>query len=67
MPASLGGGGGANVLKAAKDSAGFFGADIRGSLSVGKFGENFDRESSQLTNTELVASLREQLGMLLVD
>ncbi len=64
MSSSPGAGGGANVLKAAKDSAGVFGADIRGSMSVATFGDNFDTETQRLVNPELGANLREQLALL---
>jgi len=56
--------GGAGALNIALQTAPYFGADIRGSLSIPSFNENFDRESGQLTNAELQAKLVEVLGML---
>ncbi|WP_417668465.1 NADPH-dependent FMN reductase [Roseibium sp.] len=61
MSASMGPGGGASVMKSAKESAGFFGADIRGSVSVGSFGEKYDKETGQLSDPALNQSLRSSL------
>jgi len=65
MATSPGPNGGANVLKTAIESAGFFGADIRGSLSVGRFYDVFDAETGRLTDSELAAALRGELEKLL--
>ncbi|MEP2880130.1 MAG: NAD(P)H-dependent oxidoreductase [Roseibium sp.] len=65
LSASMGPGGAASVLKSALGSAGFFGADVRGSLSVGPFGEKFDIEAGTLTDDALNESLREALKALL--
>ncbi len=67
MAAAPGGGGGASVLRIAEGSAGFFGADLRGSLSVGRFAETFDTEKGELTDPELSAELRQHLRSLLDD
>jgi NAD(P)H-dependent FMN reductase len=56
--------GGAGALEIALKTAPYFGADIRGSLSIPSFNENFDRDSGQLTNGELKAKLAEVLGAL---
>lgn len=56
--------GGAGTLEIALKTAPYFGADIRGSLSIPSFNENFDRDSGQLTNGELKAKLVEVLGAL---
>lgn len=56
--------GGAGALEIALKTAPYFGADIRGSLSIPSFNENFDRDSGQLTNGELKAKLVEVLGAL---
>lgn len=64
MSTSPGPSGAASVLKMATDSAGFFAADLRGSLSVPNFNDNFDAEKGQLTNAELAAELRNQLAKL---
>ncbi len=64
MAASVGPGGAATVLKAANDSAPFFGANIKGSVSVGPFGEKFDAEKGVLTDATLAMTLRESLKAL---
>lgn len=64
LAASMGPGGAASVLKSAVGSAGFFGADIRGSLSVGPFGEKFDTDAGKLTDESLDQSLRKALSDL---
>lgn len=51
--ASPGKGGAGSVMKSAKDSAPHFGADIKGSMSVPSFYDNFDTEKGELTNAEL--------------
>ncbi|MEP3346634.1 MAG: NAD(P)H-dependent oxidoreductase [Litoreibacter sp.] len=61
MAASPGGRGGATVLEAAVSSAGYFGANIKGSLSVGPFGEKFDTVSGVLSDAELSADLKQML------
>jgi len=65
MAASPGPGGGANVLRAATESAPHFGADVKGSLSVGRFADTSNSETGVLEDATLAASLREQLGKLL--
>lgn len=64
MSTSPGPYGASNVLKTATDSAGFFAADIRGSLSVANFNDAFDVDKGQLTNNELAAQLRTELQKL---
>jgi len=64
MSASPGPYGAANVLKTATDSAGFFAADIRGSLSIPNFFDTFDADKGQLTDSGLAAELRTQLAKL---
>lgn len=64
MSTSPGPYGAANVLKTATDSAGFFAADIRGSLSVPSFFDTFDAESGKLTDTGLAAALKAELEKL---
>ena len=66
MATSPGGRGGANVLKTAVESAPHFGMDVKGSVSVPKFQENFDSEAGELTNAELVAKVDEVLSCLLM-
>ncbi len=67
LSASMGPGGAASVLKSAIGSAGFFGADVRGSLSVGPFGEKFDAEAGRLTDEDLDLALRQALVALIED
>ncbi len=65
LSTSPGGRGGATVLQAALDSAPRFGAQIKDSLSIPSFNENFDAEKGELTNEELTAKLREAVQSLL--
>lgn len=51
--ASPGGRGGAGVLGSATATAEFFGADLVGSLGIGKFFDNFDSEAGELTDPDL--------------
>ena len=53
--------GGENVLKTVTDAAPFFGANIKGSLSVGPFKEHFDRETGRLSQPQQKQSLRNVL------
>ncbi len=64
MSSSPGPYGASNVLKTANDSAGFFAADIRGSLSVPNFYDTFDTENGKLSDDKLSAELRTQLAKL---
>ena len=57
LSTSPGAGGAANVLKTAVESAPYFGADVKGSLSIPSFFENFDIQTNQLTNEDLKAEL----------
>lgn len=61
MSTSPGPGGAASVLASANASAGFFGADIRGSLSVPSFNDNFDTGAGKLANADISAGLHEAL------
>ncbi len=64
MSASPGQGGGASVLKIAEDSAGYYGAEVRGSMSVGSFTKTFNTETGELADVELATTLRSQLAKL---
>jgi NAD(P)H-dependent FMN reductase len=64
LAASVGPGGAGSVLNSAKGSAGFFGSDIRGTLSVATFGEKFDAETGKFTDETLIRSLRETVTAL---
>lgn len=57
LSTSPGGGGAGSVLAQAMQSAQFFGADIKGSLSVPAFYDNFDMATGTLNNAELAAKL----------
>lgn len=56
--------GGASVMAAALEGAPHFGADVKGSLSVGPFSEHFDEQSNSLVTPELVSALHEALSEL---
>ena len=62
LSASIGKHGGAGVMRTALDSAPFFGADIRGHLSVGPFSAKF--ENGHLTDDALAKALRDALSNL---
>ena len=53
LSTSPGGGGAGSVLATATKSAGFFGADLKASLSVPSFQENFDSDSGLIINDNL--------------
>lgn len=55
---------GAGVLAAATSSAPFFGADLVGSLGVGRFRDTFDPASGELVDPELRARFEKLLGAL---
>lgn len=54
LATSPGPGGAATVLAAAQSSAPYFGADVKGVLSIPSFYDNFDLETGRLTNIELI-------------
>lgn len=58
LATSPGKGGAGNVLGAAVTSAPHFGADVKASLSVPKFGENFDIDTGKLIDAGLAHDLR---------
>ena len=64
LSASPGAGGAANVLATATKSAPFFGADLKASMSVPSFYDNFDGESGRLKDHGLVQNLQETLSHL---
>ncbi|WP_085902176.1 NADPH-dependent FMN reductase [Kiloniella majae] len=61
LSTSPGQGGASSVLKSAETSAPFFGAEIKGTLSVPSFFDNFDSDANQLTNEDLKQKLHEAL------
>ncbi|MEO0463323.1 MAG: NAD(P)H-dependent oxidoreductase [Pseudomonadota bacterium] len=58
LSTSPGGRGGQSVLGIASDAAPCFGGEVVGTLSVPKFGENFDSGAGRLIDTSLDAELR---------
>ncbi|MCE2596630.1 NAD(P)H-dependent oxidoreductase [Motilimonas cestriensis] len=57
LATSPGPGGAQSVLNAATTSAPYFAADVKGSLSIPSFYDNFDLEAQQLTSPELLDKL----------
>lgn len=64
LSTSPGKGGAANVLAVAIGAAPYFGADVKGSLSVGPFAEHFDVGADRLVTPELVSTLHKALSKL---
>ncbi|PQJ84131.1 NADPH-dependent FMN reductase [Aliivibrio sifiae] len=58
LATSPGPGGAASVLAAATGSAPYFAAEVKGSLSIPSFYDNFDMEKGELRNEELVEQLK---------
>ncbi len=61
---SPGAGGAASVLALAKNSAPFFGADVKADLSVASFYDVFDVENGQVKDADVQAQLRVALAAL---
>ena len=64
LATSPGPGGGSNVLAVATSSAPFFNADLKGSLSVPSFYDNFDVESGRVKNDQIKGQLETLVGSL---
>lgn len=62
LSTSPGPGGANSVLSAAVGSAEFFAMDLKGSLSVPSFNDNFDTDKGVLSNAELTAKLKDILS-----
>ncbi len=58
LATSPGPGGAATVLAAATGSAPYFAAEVKGSLSVPSFYDNFDMEKGELRNENLISQLK---------
>ncbi len=58
LATSPGGGGGNSVLTFATGSMPHFGADVKGSISVPSFYDNFNAESGQISNAEILEQLQ---------
>jgi len=64
LATSPGPGGASSVLGAASGSAPFFAADLRASLSIPSFFDNFDMEQQKITNPDLNQQLLEAVNKL---
>ncbi|RTR39919.1 NADPH-dependent oxidoreductase [Shewanella canadensis] len=64
LATSPGPGGAATVLAAASGSAPYFAADVKASLSVPSFYDNFDIEAGKMRNEELNQQLRDAVFKL---
>ncbi|MCG7536658.1 NAD(P)H-dependent oxidoreductase [Pseudoalteromonas sp. OOF1S-7] len=64
MATSPGPGGAQSVLASAVGSAPYFAADVKASLSVPSFFDNFDSETGELTNDEIKQQLEAALKLL---
>ena len=64
LATSPGPGGAASVLAAASGSAPYFAADVKSSISIPSFYDNFDVETGQLTNAELIDKLLTAISLL---
>lgn len=64
LATSPGPGGAATVLAAASGSAPYFAADVKATLSIPSFFDNFDMEAQALRNPELQSALLEALSKL---
>lgn len=65
LATSPGAGGASSVLNTAMTSASFFSGNVKGSLSVPSFYDNFDLESNVITNDEIKAALVKTVRTLL--
>ncbi|PHR83916.1 MAG: NADPH-dependent FMN reductase [Colwellia sp.] len=64
LATSPGPGGAGSVLAAATASASYFAGDVKASVSIPSFFDNFDSEKQVLTNPELVDKLQSALSLL---
>jgi NAD(P)H-dependent FMN reductase len=64
LATSPGSGGAASVLAAAASSAPYFSADLKASISVPNFYENFDVSANELTNSQIKQELQCAVGLL---
>lgn len=67
LATSPGPGGASSVLLSANHSAPFFGAKVKGSLSIPSFYENFDMETRELGDHELKQQLTQTMSNLLLN
>ena len=64
MSSSPGPGGAKNVLKTAKESAPFYGMEVKADISVPRFYDSFDVEEAQMSNDEVQSQLKLALAKL---
>jgi NAD(P)H-dependent FMN reductase len=64
LATSPGPGGAKTVLTAAAGSAPYFAADVKGSLSIPSFFDNFDSEKQQISNPVILDELKTVLAQL---
>lgn len=64
LSASPGPGGARSVLAAAQGSAGFFGAEVKAAVSVGRFHDVFDAGTGRITDPGTLAELNAAAGAL---
>jgi NAD(P)H-dependent FMN reductase len=64
LATSPGPGGAATVLAAATGSAPYFAADVKASLSIPSFFDNFDSEKQQISNPEILDKLQSAVSQL---
>lgn len=64
LSTSPGPGGAKSVLSLATGSAHFFNGEVKASLSIPSFYDNFDQETCELKNSELVSQLKTVLAAL---
>lgn len=64
LATSPGPGGGATVLAAAEGSAPYFAGNVKASLSIPSFYDNFDMDKQKLNNAELQDKLQSTLAFL---
>ena len=67
LATSPGPGGAASVLAAATKSAQFFGGDVRASVSIPSFYDNFDLSKGEITNPDLLVQVQEAVAKLSAD
>ena len=65
LATSPGGRGASNVLKIASESAPHFGMDVKATVSIPSFQDNFDVEKQELTNPDLITQIDHALQSLL--
>ena len=67
LSTSPGGRGGKSVMELALAQMPRFGGEVRGSVSIPSFDENFDRERGVVSNAELAGEIRKAIESLMSD